>query len=288
MARKYVILITETAMGTSINAQENEDQPYVRDVKTYVHHHLQITIICLWRLTNDMSYDVSLSLTLCSLTTLISTRVTSFLLRTNFFYRFSSMRREINRCLHTMHSFSDGLIRQRRRELLEQSQQPPAGAQQPDSDGEVKRLQNFVDILLHVQVDGRQLTDREIREEVDTFMFEGHDTTTAAITFALYNIAKFPDVQRKCMDEIYATIGDDCTRPLTGQMLNSLPYMDLVIKETLRMYPPVPSVGRRIQKEVTISTYKTAQSLTNRVLIASMRHRWSSISAGLERPGGHH
>lgn len=178
-------------------------------------------------------------------------RAFSFLLRYDIFYYFSSMRHETNECLRILHGFTDGLIRNRRQQLKTSEISEPY---MPDeSEIGAKRKYNFVDIMLHALVDGKPLTNLEIREEVDTFIFEGHDTTMSAITFALYSIAKFADVQQKCVDEIRATIGDDSRTPITMGMLNSLPYMDLVIKETLRMYPAVPVIGRKIEHEVTIS-----------------------------------
>ena len=55
--------------------------------------------------------------------------------------------------------------------------------------------------------DGKGLSDREIRDEVDTFLFEGHDTTASGISWAFYCLAKYPEHQEKCREEIHNAIG---------------------------------------------------------------------------------
>lgn len=63
--------------------------------------------------------------------------------------------------------------------------------------GKKKQL-TFLDLLLEASDGGHDLTDDAIREEVDTFMFEGHDTTTVAMNWVLYLLARHPQIQVRC------------------------------------------------------------------------------------------
>ena len=54
---------------------------------------------------------------------------------------------------------------------------------------------------------GNGLTDREIRDELDTFLFEGHDTTASAISWSLYCLARHPKMQEKCRQELLDVLG---------------------------------------------------------------------------------
>lgn len=91
-------------------------------------------------------------------------------------------------------------------------------------------------------------------------MFEGHDTTTSGIAFCLYNLAKHPATQQKAYAEIRNMIDDDNDKPVTLKELNDLNYLELVIKETLRMYPSVPFYGRKIRKDFYLSESRVSSN----------------------------
>lgn len=110
-------------------------------------------------------------------------------------------------------------------------------------------------MLLQSTIKGKQLTNYDIREEVDTFMFEGHDTTTSGISFTCYLIARHPAVQQKLFEEIRQVIGDDRDKSITMHELQDLKYLECVIKESLRLYPPVPIIGRIPESEIELSEY---------------------------------
>lgn len=157
------------------------------------------------------------------------------------------------KALQVLHGFTDSVIRSRRNELDKINSMN--GNYVPDADivGS-KRKMALLDLLLQSNVDGQMLSDVDIREEVDTFMFGGHDTTSSAISFILYNLAKHPDVQRKVYEEVCNQFGDSHER-VTLKDLNSLRYLDLVIKESLRLYPIVPYFGRKLREDVTVNGF---------------------------------
>lgn len=68
----------------------------------------------------------------------------------------------------------------------------------------------------------------------------------------MYSIAKNREVQHKCFQEIRDVIGDDRRRAVSLHSLNNLNYLDLVIKETLRLFPSVPIFGRQLQEETKL------------------------------------
>lgn len=55
---------------------------------------------------------------------------------------------------------------------------------------------------------GIKLSDEDLRAEVDTFMFEGHDTTTSGICWFLYCMALYPEHQHRCREEVCEILGD--------------------------------------------------------------------------------
>ncbi|XP_034653664.1 cytochrome P450 4d1 isoform X1 [Drosophila subobscura] len=219
-------VICETAMGVSINAQTNADSEYVQAVKT--------------------------------ISMVLHKRMFNIFYRFDWTYMLTPLARAEKRALNVLHEFTEKIIVQRREELIRGgNKDAAAAASAPDADADAdvgaKRKMAFLDILLQSTIDEKPLTNLDIREEVDTFMFEGHDTTSSALVFFFYNIATHPEAQAKCFEEISSVIGQDKSTPVTYELLNKLHYVDLCIKETLRMYPSVPLLGRRVLEECEIN-----------------------------------
>jgi cytochrome P450 len=85
--------------------------------------------------------------------------------------------------------------------------------------------------------DGNRLTDIQIRDEVMTLMFAGHDTTTSTVSFMFYELARHPDVLSRLLAEQDKQLIDG--QPTNGPLVSGeLAELEMVLDETLRKYPP--------------------------------------------------
>ncbi len=84
---------------------------------------------------------------------------------------------------------------------------------------------------------GAALTDTQIRDEVMTLLFAGHDTTTSTVAFMFYELARHPEVVARLLAEQREQLAG--ARPTPAQLMgDGLPYLEMVLDETLRLYPP--------------------------------------------------
>jgi cytochrome P450 len=100
---------------------------------------------------------------------------------------------------------------------------------------------------------GEAFTDREIRDQVMTLMFAGHDTSTSTVTFALYELAHHPDALERLTEEGDRVLGG--APPTIDQMERELPYLDMVVDEVLRLYPPAWIGPRRAVRDFEFGGY---------------------------------
>ncbi|KAL0132780.1 hypothetical protein PUN28_000481 [Cardiocondyla obscurior] len=99
--------------------------------------------------------------------------------------------------------------------------------------------------------DDTPLTDEELRAQVDTVMFAGHDTTSIGITWTLFLLGNNPEYQEKVHEELKEVFGDS-ESPASIKEISELKYLERVFKETLRMFPSVPIVSRKLSEDVKL------------------------------------
>ncbi len=86
-----------------------------------------------------------------------------------------------------------------------------------------------------------------------TFFIAGQETTANALGFCFYELGKNQDIFLKAREEVDRVIGEK--NEITYQDSIDLKYCSAIFKETLRLYPPVPILGRETQDEMHINGY---------------------------------
>ncbi|XP_011500529.1 PREDICTED: cytochrome P450 4C1-like [Ceratosolen solmsi marchali] len=100
----------------------------------------------------------------------------------------------------------------------------------------------------HYEEVNHTLSFKEVLDELETFMFAGHDTTAAAISWSLFALGNAPEIQKKIRDELNEVLDNPCEQ-VTSKHLAQLEYFNRVVKEILRLYPSVPVVSRELDEE---------------------------------------
>jgi cytochrome P450 len=112
---------------------------------------------------------------------------------------------------------------------------------------------DFLSILLE-QNNGRPImSDRQARDEAITIFLAGHETTAIALTFAWYAMAKHPEAAKLVYDEVDSVLGD---RLPTVEDLPRLVWVQRVVAESLRLYPPVWTLGRELLADCEFGNYR--------------------------------
>lgn len=153
-----------------------------------------------------------------------------------FLHQFTKLYQEEKKVLKIMHDFTRNIASQRRKELKGVTEE-----------GEYLPLNYF---FFH-EVDGRFYNDDEIRGEIDTVIFGTHDTSKTTISFTLYNLAKHPEIQEKVFEEVSFVMRNCLDKDLNDDDLCQLRFTEACIKESMRMFSPVPYLGRKIASEIT-------------------------------------
>jgi cytochrome P450 len=118
---------------------------------------------------------------------------------------------------------------------------------------------------------GQAMTDRELADNLLTFIAAGHETTALALTWTLYLLNLYPAVEARVLDEI-ATV--TAGQPLVTSHIEALVYTRQVVHEAMRLYPPAGIVVRQAARKVRIGSEEIASGTPLNVPIYAVhRHR---------------
>jgi cytochrome P450 len=106
-----------------------------------------------------------------------------------------------------------------------------------------------------------KMSDKQVRDEVMTIFVAGHETTANALTWAFYLLSQYPNVEMKLHDEIDSVLGvidnnnHDVGNIPTVDNIPKLRYTEKVLRESMRLYPPVWTIGRYVENDYSVGEY---------------------------------
>lgn len=182
-------------------------------------------------------------------------------------FALSSKGRLQEKLLETLHGFTKKIIAERKRfheetngkylksfEEMDENDSFSEGFNENYKNSVYKKRLAMLDLLIAASWNGNQIDDEGIREEVDTFMFAGHDTTAMALVFLLSLIAKHKNVQERIREEVNSVMNQEDYQ-MTMPVLQEFLYLERCIKESLRLYPSVHFVSRSLTEDMQLKKY---------------------------------
>jgi cytochrome P450 len=103
--------------------------------------------------------------------------------------------------------------------------------------------------LLTAMIQVEDLSEEELTDTLLSLLFAGYETTAATLTYAIYLISQHASVEQQCLEEIEQ---QDCQDSGTQKKPEDYPYLQAVLMETLRLYPPAISTTRSLEKELVL------------------------------------
>ncbi|KAJ8889698.1 hypothetical protein PR048_009199 [Dryococelus australis] len=115
---------------------------------------------------------------------------------------------------------------------------------------------SFVDLMISAMDNKSEpLTLEDLRDQVLIVAVAGTDTSAFTVSCVLMLLGLHQEVQARVLREQHRIFGEEVERPTTPEDLKQMVYLEQVINETMRLYPPAPIVGRSLDQEVVVSGY---------------------------------
>lgn len=164
--------------------------------------------------------------------------------QSDLIYKFSAEGRQYARTVKQIHRFVKQVIKERKAEI-----------ESNRSWGQKEN--NLFTLLLRTQEkQASQFTEEDVFGEVNTFLFAGHETTSSSLVAALLLIASDGRVQNLLFTELTSVLGwESQGTALSVGECKQLQYMEMVIKESMRLYSPIPLMVKKVKRDLKVKEH---------------------------------
>ncbi|XP_025160850.1 cytochrome P450 4C1 isoform X2 [Harpegnathos saltator] len=254
------------------------EESIIEDVMLFTSHHT-LNAICetsMGIFLNDSDQSQQYRQTIHHMGKFIIERLVKPWLFNDTIFNLTSLSTIQSKYLNILHSFTEKIIANRKRYHEETGGrylkyfENNTETENEEVIGMKEKRMAMLDILLAESRNGN-LTDSDIREEIDTFVFEGHDTVATSLCFSLLLLAEHKDIQDRVRKEINEVMQEN-NRKLTMNALQNLPYLERCLKESLRLYPSVPVISRICTTDLKLQSYTIPKGTTMHLFIYALHH----------------
>ncbi|XP_037517688.1 cytochrome P450 4V2 [Rhipicephalus sanguineus] len=170
-----------------------------------------------------------------------------------------------------MQKFSYSVLRERKEWLLKNhSTNTDIGLKKDSTAFESPSL--FLDSLLSYNIRDPSYSIEEVKNDVDSIIFAGTDSTASGVSWTIYLLGLHPSKLANVHEELDRVLGRDKDGVISSEDLLQLNYLECCLKESLRLYPPFPLFGRKLEHDMIIDGYHLPEGLTCFVNLYSL-HR---------------
>ncbi|XP_049534888.1 cytochrome P450 4C1-like [Anopheles darlingi] len=224
IAKCTLDMICATTLGTDMNLQNEEGDEYIAAIEK------------------------------CS--ELLNHRLYKVWLHPEPIYRLTDAFKVQQQCYDTAYKMSRKVLALRNNELREVTQgsrvRPSKDEQfQPDDD-QSRKPQIYIDQLFRIAGETKNVFDEQaIKDEIDTIILGGQETSALTLSHVVLMLAIHQEVQQKVYEEMLSVIPGN--QDVLNEHLPQLVYMEMVLKETMRLFPVGPMIGRQCTEDTQIS-----------------------------------
>ncbi|CAO1411007.1 unnamed protein product [Diamesa serratosioi] len=270
------------------NSQKLIDDLMVNVAKKKEFDMLSYTTKCALNMICGTSFGLDIKNTLLNdnvfhalekLNKIISARSHSPLLYSEPIYRMTNYYRDEMESRSVCYYSADELIKEKRRVLTKNEEEINNNCQKDtkqfnenknnDLQDDIPTRKIFID---HVLCNETKFNDTEVRDHVYTIVAAGSETTALQTAHTILLLATNPDIQDKIVDELKEVYYSDDVE-ITYESLSKLDYLERVIKESLRLCPVVPIIGRETQGNIKLDEFEIPAGITLLINFYSLHRR---------------